>query len=179
MYPPFGPVQAWSAEQPALVGVVVMTGGAVGDGHLLGDALALGMTGCMALVMILVSRHPHIPMMGAAGLSSFLTALAVWPLASLWSVTAAEIGGLGLFGVQLGVGMLLLTLGTRLVPAIESALIGTLDAPLAPILVWLAFAEASFWPTAIGGAVVMAGVMANVLAGGRRVHAVAGVEAEA
>ena len=156
------------ASLAALVGVAIMIVGTAGDApggeRLLGDALALAMTVCVALAMILIYSFPATPMMAAAGLSSFLTALAVWPLAAPWSVTAAQFGEVALFGVQLALGLLLLTLGSRLVPATRSALIGTLDAPLAPIWVLLAFAEIPSWRTVIGGSVVMAGVVAHILA---------------
>lgn len=45
-----------------------------------------------------------------------------------------------LFGMaQFGLGLLLLALGTRLISATRSALIGSLELPLAPVWVWLAF----------------------------------------
>ncbi len=152
------------ASLAALLGVSIMVGGAVGEGHLLGDILALGMTVCVAAMMILVHRYPNTPMLGAVCLSSFLTAIVVWPLAEPWRVDAADMGGLVLFGVtQLGLGLLLLTLGTRLLAATESALVGTLDVPLAPIWVWVAFDEVPSWQTGIDGAVVMLGVFAHIL----------------
>jgi drug/metabolite transporter (DMT)-like permease len=49
---------------------------------------------------------------------------------------------LALFGVcQLGLGLGLLTAGTKLLSASRVALIGGLDVPLAPIWVWIAFDE--------------------------------------
>jgi drug/metabolite transporter (DMT)-like permease len=153
------------ASLVALSGVLVMIGGGLGNGHLLGDALALGMTVCMAVTMIAISRYPRVPMVGAACLSSVLTTLCVWPFASPWDVTATDLGKLVLFGSQLGIGQLLLTLGTRLVPATVSALIGTLDAPLAPLWVWAWSDEVPSWQTVLGGAIVLAGVLARIFFG--------------
>ena len=150
------------ASLAALAGVLVMIGGGLGNGRLLGDALAFGMTACMAVTMIAINRYPQVPMVGAACLSSILTTLCVWPFASPWDVTAADLGKLVLFGSQLGMGQLLLTLGTRLVPATVSALIGTLDAPLAPLWVWVSSNEVPTWQTVVGGAIVMAGVLARI-----------------
>lgn len=157
-----------AASLAALVGVLVMVGGGLGAGHLFGDTLALGMTISMAAAMIAIHRYPGLPMVGAACLSSVLSAVLVWPLASPWAVTGPDLGILALFGAQLGIGLLLLTLGTRLLPPTASALIGTLDAPLAPVWVWLAFDEVPSWATVLGGALVMAGVIAHVVAGERR-----------
>lgn len=70
---------------------------------------------------------------------------------------------LALFGItQFGLGLLLLTLGTRLVSATESALIGTLEVPLAALWVWLAFAATPQWSTLAGGAVMIAAVVWHV-----------------
>ncbi len=156
------------ASLAALAGVVVMIGGGLGAGHLLGDALALGMTFCMAVMMIVMHRYPQVPMLGVSCLSAVLTALCVWPFASAWDVTATDIGKLMAFGSQFGMGQSLLMLGTRLVPATVSALIGTLDAPLAPLWVWMVAGEVPSWQTLVGGAIVMAGVLAHIVSGGGR-----------
>ncbi|HTD48832.1 MAG TPA: EamA/RhaT family transporter, partial [bacterium] len=80
----------------------------------------------------------------------------------------AEFAYLALFGTtQFGLGLLLLTLGTRLISATESALISALEAPLAPAWVWVAFKEVPPLATFVGGAVVMAAVSAHILAGRR------------
>ncbi len=156
------------ASLAALAGVAVMIGGGLGQGHLLGEAQAFGMTLCMAVMMITMHRCPQIPMLGVSCLSSFLTALCVWPFASAWDVTAADIGKLMAFGSQFGMGQSLMMLGARLVPATVSALIGTLDAPLAPLWVWAVAGEVPSWQTLVGGAVVMAGVVAHAAFGGGR-----------
>ncbi len=157
-----------AASLMAVAGVAVMLGGAVGPHRWLGDLLAIAMDICTAVVMILVHRHPDRSMLAAACLGSFLTALAAWPLATPGEASLGQIGEMALFGVtQLGLGLLTLTLGTRLVPATESALIGTLDTPLSPIWVWLAFGEVPSWRTVLGGAVVLAGVLGHILLGRR------------
>ena len=80
-----GVTEAWAtlvASLVALLGVVIMVGGAAVEGHLVGDLLAFGMTVCMA-VMMLIIRHPReTSMIPAACLSAFLCPLVVWPFAS-------------------------------------------------------------------------------------------------
>ena len=49
-------------------------------------------------------------------------------------------------------------LGARFLPAIETALIGSLDAPLAPLWVWLAFDETPSAITLIGALIVFTAV---------------------
>ena len=82
---------------------------------------------------------------------------------------------MALFGTcQLGLGLVLLTFGMRRVPATRAALISLLDAPLAPLWVWLAFRELPPVATLIGGGIVAAAVLWNMASpanrrrGGRR-----------
>ena len=46
--------------------------------------------------------------------------------------------------------------------AVEPALIGTIEVPLAALWVWLAFAQTPRWSTPAGGAVVLAAVLWHV-----------------
>ena len=60
-------------------------------------------------------------------------------------------------------GLLLLALGTPLVSATRGALLGVLQTPLATLWVWLAFAEQPATLTLVGGAVVLAAVVADMM----------------
>lgn len=156
------------ASLVALVGVSIIVGLGV-EGSLFGDLLALGMTLGMAVMMIIARKYPDIPIMPAAGLSALISGLACWPLGAPLAVTAGELGILALFGiVNSAVGLAFFTLGARLLPAIETALIGALDAPLAPLWVWLTFGETPSTATLTGGAIVFAAVAAHMTTGMRK-----------
>jgi drug/metabolite transporter (DMT)-like permease len=163
--------ERWStvaASAAALVGAIVMVGGAVAQGRALGDLLAVGMALCMAIMMLIIRRYRNTSMLPAAGASAFLCTLLVSPVASPAAVTPREFVFLVLFGTsQFGLGLMLLTLGTRLVSATESALIGALEAPLGPLWVWLAFAEIPPVATWFGGTIIMGAVFAHIVAGNR------------
>ena len=76
----------------------------------------------------------------------------------------SEFGLLALFGVsQFGLGLLLLAFGTPLVSATRGALLGVLQTPLGTLWVWLAFAEQPAMLTLIGGGIVLAAVVADML----------------
>jgi drug/metabolite transporter (DMT)-like permease len=153
-----------AASAAALAGVAVMMGGASMQGHLAGDLLAVGMTVLMATMMVIIRQFRQTPMLPAASASAFLCALLALPLAAPLSVTWDEMGQLLLFGVtQFGLGLLLLTLGTRLISATESALVNTLEVPLAALWVWLAFSEVPSWSTLAGGAMVIAAVLGHIV----------------
>ena len=153
-----------SATIAAFAGMAIMAGPAIAAGHFLGDLLASAMAVLMALVIVLLRRKRGVNMVPAVCASAFLCALIVWPFASPLQVDATESGLLALFGVsQFGMGLLLLALGTPLVSATCGALLGVLQTPLATLWVWLAFAEQPAALTLIGGAVVLAAVVVDMV----------------
>src|SRR3984893_43039 len=153
-----------AASLVALLGVVVTVGAALASGHLLGNFLALLMTILISAMMVVIRRYRGVDMLPAAALSAFLCALVVWPWAEPASATGWNFFYLVLFGTtQFGLGMLLLTAGARLVSATRSALVGALETPLAPALVWLAFDEVTPLATCLRGAIVLAAVVGDLL----------------
>jgi drug/metabolite transporter (DMT)-like permease len=153
------------ASLAALVGVAIMVGLGV-EGGLFGDLLAFGMTLCMAVIMVIVRRYRNIPVMPAACLSALLSGLACWPLGDPLAVSGYDLLLLALFGiVNSSLGLALFTLGARFLPAIETALIGALDAPLAPLWVWLAFGETPSASTLVGGSIVFVAVAVHMTIG--------------
>ena len=163
--------EAWAtlaASLIALLGVGVMVAGAVGDGRLLGDVLAFGMTVCAAIMMLIIRRHHETPMLPAACLSALLCPLLVWPFATPFGIATGDVVNLFLFGTtQFGLGLVLLTVGGQMVAATENALINTLEAPLAIAWVWLTFGEAPSVTSLSGGIVVMTAVAVHVWHGSR------------
>jgi drug/metabolite transporter (DMT)-like permease len=157
--------ERWStlaASGVALAGTVIMVGGSAREGHLIGDLLAFGVAVCMAGMMLVIRRHRDTPMLPAACLSALLCPLFVWPLAHPSAATGTNMLNLVLFGVtQFGLGLLLLTLGARLISATESALFQAIEVPLASLWVWFAFREVPSLPTWIGGIVIMGALAAH------------------
>ncbi len=153
------------ATAAAFVGMAIMAGPSVIHGHVAGDALAFAMATLMALVIVLIRRKKGVNMVPAVCASAFLCSLIVWPFASPLQVDAGSFGLLALFGIsQFGMGLLLLAFGTPLVSATRGALIGVLQTPLGTLWVWLAFAEQPAVLTLVGGAIVLAAVLADMLA---------------
>jgi drug/metabolite transporter (DMT)-like permease len=168
---------AMMASAVALAGVVVMVGTGAHEGSLLGDFLAFLMTVGMAVMMVISRRHQDMPILAAACLSAILSSAACWPLAMHTLPSHLQLAELALMGlINSAVGISLFTLGSRMIPAVESALIGALDAPLAPVWVWLAFAETPGMNTILGGILVFGAVLANVALGSRSRTAVLAAE---
>lgn len=151
-----------------LLGMAVMARGAEAQAHLFGDLVAVGMTFVSALFMVALRWQRNTPTAPAVAMAALATAVAVAFWAHPFAAAPAEIAWTAAFGViQNGFGLILMVLGARYVTATETALYGALDAPLAPLWVWLAFAETPGATTLAGGAVVLAAVLA-FLASGRR-----------
>ena len=147
----------------ALVGVGIMTGGAIRHGHLLGDLFAFAMTASFAIMLVLLRRGRRVSMLPAVALQCLLSALVAAPFAHIVPLGSLPLLHLALFGTcQYGLGLVFLAFGMRRVGATEGALIGLLDTPLAPFWVWLAFNEVPPLLTLVGGGVVLAAVLWNM-----------------
>ena len=152
----------------ALVGVALMVGLGV-KGDVFGDAMAVLMTAMMAAVMVIARRFRSIPAMTAAALSALFSGMICLPFAQSVTLTLSDLVLLALFGfVNSAAGLALFTLGARLLPTMETALIGALDAPLAPLWVWLVFAETPSLSTVAGGLVVFVAVGTHIAHAVRR-----------
>ena len=163
---------AVGASAIAMVGVAIMVGFGM-DGGLSGDILSLGATSSMAASIILVRRYRHIAIIPGACIASFVSGLLPLPLAhDLPHVTAANFILLILFGLlNAAPGLTLFSLGSKRLPAVETALISTLDTPLAPLWVWIAFNETAGRQTLIGGVMVLAAVFIHIGLSQRQVKA--------
>lgn len=150
-----------AASALALLGVVLTVDAALSAGTIVGDLLAMAMTILMAAMMVIVRRRRDVSMLPASCLSAFLAVLLVTPVARPFGVSGVDLAVLAGFGVQFGLTLLLLTLGARLIAAPRAALLGSLEIPLAPLWVLLAFGEAPGVTVVIGGALVLAAVIAD------------------
>jgi drug/metabolite transporter, DME family len=69
--------------------------------------------------------------------------------------------------IILATGMALYTLGSRVIPAADLTLISLIEVMLAPVWVWLILNETASPATFIGGAILLAAVAFNAIAGAR------------
>jgi len=163
----------WAASIVAMIGVVVMLDPSASGNHLAGYGFAGAMALSYAAMMVIIRQNRHTSMLPAASLSAFLCAIVVLPFAGPMAVTISSMAKLAMFGtLQFGMGLLLMTLGTRLISATSSALIGSVENPLAPFWVWLAFNERPTIATWIGGSIVIAAVIGEVAIKSQKAHVV-------
>ncbi|MEH6442690.1 MAG: DMT family transporter [Oceanospirillaceae bacterium] len=152
----------------ALVGVIIMVGGSGGSINLIGDALALLMTLGMSALVVLFRKFPNKPMILSTLISAAIHVLLSFILSNPFAVSAVVPSAMDLvllvgFGVVFALATILMVEGTRLIPAFQSALISTLEAPLAPLWAWLVFMQLPPSATWIGGGLVLIAVFYNIL----------------
>src|SRR5207244_6734284 len=96
----------------------------------------------------------------ATCLSQLLVFAASAPFAHAAEVGARDFALFATLGVfQIGLGLIFLTIGGRLIPAGEVALITLLEIVLGPLWVWAFLAERPATATLVGGAIVLGAVL--------------------
>jgi drug/metabolite transporter (DMT)-like permease len=151
--------RTWVAMAIALVGVAVMAGGP-GHPSALGLGLSLLMTVSFAVTLVITRHRRDVSMAPATFLSQLLVLVVFAPFASPGSVDSRDVLLLAAFGItQIGLGFVFLTIGARLIPAGEVALITLLEIVLGPLWVWTFLSEHPSSATLAGGAVVLGAVV--------------------
>lgn len=163
----------WAAMALAGAGMWIMVREGLSAGAMVGNLAALGSALGFATFTVAL-RHGHlketmpVSLLGclfSAGVAA-LVLLArgtpmLPPLPELVLATA-------LGAVVLALGMILYTLGSRVLPAAEATLLSLIEVLLAPLWVWALLGETASPATFAGGAVVLAAVALNAVAGARR-----------
>ena len=154
------------ASLVALCGVAIIAGDAGGGGDIRGIGLACLMTLAIAAMTVVIRGQRQTSMVAAAALSNFLGSLVSIPFASgIAGVTAGDIFILAMFGFfQVAMGLTLFVIGSRLLPSGQASLIATIETPLMPFWVWLAFQEIPSSHALVGGALVISAVIADIIA---------------
>lgn len=152
-------VRAACASTIAFAGVIMIVSGGIARGHLAGDLLALFMTVMMAAGLVIYRRFPQT----TAALPAAVSALLLLPLA-LWfgdpfAVPVTELPVLVAFGLVFAVASVTLSEGARRLPSAETALLTTLELPLAPVLALVVLNEMPPLPTVMGGGIIVLAVL--------------------
>jgi drug/metabolite transporter (DMT)-like permease len=153
----------------AFVGIVVIVSGAAGGADYGGIALACLMLLAIATMTVAIRRHRETSMVAAAAMSNFLGSLISIPFArDIGAIAPADLMVFALFGFfRVGMGLTFFTLGSRLLPSGQASLIATLETPLMPFWVWLAFQEVPSTRALVGGALVLGAVVADIVVDNR------------
>jgi drug/metabolite transporter, DME family len=160
----------WIALAVASVGVAIMVREGLAAGALAGNAAAVGSALGFAIFTISLRWGKLDDMLPAVFVSAVLAIFVsvTMCLALGWSLVlpAWDVGVTILMGVfQLGLGLTLYTIGSKVVPAAELTLLSMTEVLLGPFWVWAFLGEtASKW-TLAGGFILLAAIAGNALSG--------------
>ena len=163
----------WISIAIAIVGIAIMVDQGMSTGRLEGNLAALLSALGFAIFTIALrwkKLDDMLPAVFLAGLFSIIV-----------SVTVCEVQGHGLqvsirdisialsMGIfQVGLGLAIYTVGAKVVPAAELALLSMTEVLLGPIWVWLFYDETASFRTLLGGGILLIAIAGNALSGLRR-----------
>jgi drug/metabolite transporter (DMT)-like permease len=151
--------RTWLAMAIAVSGVAVMVGGP-GRPSVLGQGLSLIVSVSFAATLVITRHRRDVSMAPATCLSQLLVLLVAAPFVAPGAAGSLDLVLLAALGItQIGLGFVLLTIGGRLIPAGEVALITLLEIVLGPLWVWVFLTERPPTATLVGGAIVLGAVL--------------------
>ncbi len=146
----------------ALSGVAIIVSGSLGEISLYGDLLALWMTFAMASIMVIYRKVPETPGAGPQVLQSLLLLPVAGLIGAPLAVAPDEIVILIAFGLLFAIASVTLAEGAKRIASGQTALLSSLETPLAPILAFFVFAELPDGATWAGGALVLVAILASI-----------------
>ena len=163
----------WISMMVALVGIVIMVWEGISIGRIIGNAAAL--ISALGFAVFTISLRwrkleDMLPTVFLAGLFAIIIAGALCqikgygldvPKRDIWIALA-----LGVF--QVGAGLILYTLGSKVVPSAELALLSMTEVVFGPFWVWLFLGETAGVYTLLGGMILLIAIASNALSGLRR-----------
>ena len=157
----------------ALLGITVMVMQGVSGGHVIGNICAILSAFGFAIFSIALrwgKLEDMLPAVFLAGIFAMVTAALVC-LAKAYSfeISVRDMSialSLGVF--QVGVGLTIFTIGSKVVPAVELTLLSMTEVLLGPFWVWLFIGETASKNTLIGGSILMLAIAANAIFGMNR-----------
>jgi drug/metabolite transporter (DMT)-like permease len=151
--------RTWLAMAIAVAGVAVMVGGP-GRPSVLGQGLSRVVSVSFAATLVITRHRREVSMAPATCLSQLLVLLVAAPFVAPGAAGSLDLVLLAALGItQIGLGFVFLTIGGRLIPAGEVALITLLEIVLGPLWVWVFLSEQPPTATLIGGAIVLVAVL--------------------
>ena len=161
------PLRSYVAMAAALAGITAMCIDSIEAGAVIGNLLAFVTALAFASCVIFLRRSPaHTDMTPTVLVAGLMCVAVTLPLSVPFLASWQDIGVLACMGTfQAGLGCLLMTLAARHISAAEIGLLSLLETTLGPVWVWLGVGERPSDLAILGGAVVVAALVANELVG--------------
>ena len=172
---------SWVAMAVAILGVAVMVQEGIAGGRAFGNVMALTASVAGAFFYVTIRAGRRIDMMPTVCLAGVFAAIVTGAIATdLTAISGHDLFYSTLLGAgQVGLGMMIYTLGARHVRAAELALLSLAEFIVSPILGWLIVGEIPSAATLLGGVIILGAVGGLALwslreAGARATQAVGG-----
>ena len=158
----------WFAMSAAMAGVAIMMWEGVGEGHLLGNLLALAASITFALFGVALRGGRDGDMVAGVLLASVAIGLISALFVGSLAITTHDLVLCSYMGaVQVALALVLYAAGAKYVPAAELMVLALTEVILGPFWVWMILGETPTLPGFIGGAIVITAVLVNALTGMR------------
>lgn len=163
----------WLSMILAFAGVAVMVSGGIAADDKLGMLYAFLAVLSFAVMIVMLRRTPsdHDSMPATALAGIFAALVCVFFMPSLTISLHDLVVSMALGCLQVGMGFILITLGSRSVPAAQVPLLALAETGLSPLWVWLLINETPARNTLLGGSIVLCAVAYQGVAGWRNRHA--------
>lgn len=166
-------LRTWLIVLLALAGIVVMFGSGAGGGSWLGNLVSLGVPVAAGLNWVILRKtRAHVDLVPAVFVGAVLSALATLPLALPGAATPRDFALLGTLGFfQLALPCTLSVLAARHLSPTEMGLLSLLEVLFGTFWAWLGAGERPGGYTLAGGALILAALVTEAIARGRRATA--------
>jgi drug/metabolite transporter (DMT)-like permease len=163
----------WIATAVAILGIGIMVIEGISAGHIIGNSAALLSALGFAVFTIALrwgKLEDMLPAVLLAGVFAIMVSLIVCVSKGYAFTLSTNDAGIALaLGVfQVGMGLAIYTIGSKVVPAAELALLSMTEVLLGPFWVWLFLGEKASAYTLTGGLILLLAIAGNALTGLRR-----------
>jgi len=160
----------WWAMILALAGIIAMVWEGISLGQMSGNIAALISAlgfGVFTITLRWRKLDDMMPTVFLAGVLAIIVSATICRLAGFSLALPAQdiLISLSLGVFQVGTGMALYTMGSRVVPAADLALLSMTEVVLGPFWVWVFLGETASAYTLLGGAVLLVAIAGNALSG--------------
>lgn len=163
----------WIAMVFAMIGIAIMVINGFAAGRMVGNLSALLSALGFAVFTIALrwgKLEDMLPAVFLAGVFAIITSAMVCEFGGYgFSVPHNDIAiALSMGYMQVGLGLVIYTIGSQVVPAAELTLLSMTEVLLGPLWVWIFMGETVSFYTMLGGIVLMLAIAGNALSGLRR-----------
>ena len=158
-------LRTWLAIGAAMVGMMIMFAEQAkgGAGVWLGMIVAFGVPVASGInIVTLKKTHAHVDLAPAVLIGALISCAITLPLSMPFAATSKDVLLLAILGVfQLGIPCVMMVRASAHLSAPEVALLGLLEVLMGPLWSWLGAGEVPPGTTLLGGAIVLAALVAN------------------